>query len=135
MLTIELVDTNCLRSENSDRSKCQADLVEGKRRICTVGIWDQPWLNSRQIREPECNSPSVKIETRSLKDAKAGVVTGTSEFAPISPGDEEAKTMASFALNRLDSFDDNTKKRVLVKVVDGTVHVSPIVSLISYPIC
>ncbi len=126
MLTIELVETNCLRSENVDRSKCPADLVEGKRRVCTVGIWDQPWLNSRQIREPDCNSPAIKIETRSLKDTKAGVVTGTSEFAPISSDNEEAKTMATFALSRLDSFDDNTKKRVLVKVVDGTVHVSNI---------
>lgn len=123
-LTIELVDTNCLRKENVDRSKCLPDLSEGRRRKCTVGIWDQPWLNSKQIREPECSAPNLKIEARSLKDTKAGVVTGTSEFAPLEPENQEAKEMASFALNRLDAFDDNSMKRVLVKIVDGTVHVS-----------
>lgn len=124
MLTIELVDTNCLRSADVDRSNCKSDLTEGRRRVCTVGIWDQPWLNSKQIRDPECASPIVKVSTRSLKDAKAGVVTGTREFVTLSPDDEEVKDMATFALGRLDAFDDNTKKRLLDQVIDGTAHVS-----------
>lgn len=118
VLTIELVDTNCLRSENADRSKCQPNLTEGTRRMCTVGIWDQPWLNSKQIREPQCVSPSLTVVRRSIKD-ESDVKTGRS-LTPISPDDEEAKDIAAFALNRLDSFDDNSKKRILVTVVEGT---------------
>lgn len=121
MLTIELVDTNCLRSENTNRSTCQPDLTEGTRRMCTVGIWDQPWLNSKKIREPECVSPSLTVVRRSIKD-ETDVKTGRS-LTPLSPDDEEAKDIAAFALNRLDSFDDNSKKRILVNVVEGTSNV------------
>lgn len=124
VLTIELVDTNCLRSENADRSKCQPNLTEGTRRMCTVGIWDQPWLNSKQIREPQCVSPSLTVVRRSIKD-ESDVKTGRS-LTPISSDDEEAKDIAAFALNRLDSFDDNSKKRILVTVVEGTSSVRSI---------
>ena len=120
MLTIELVDTNCLRSENTDRSKCQP--TEGTHRICTVGIWDQPWLNSKQIRGPQCSSPNLTVVRRSIKDSNDGVKTGRS-LTPLSPDDEEVKDIAAFALNRLDSFDDNSKKRILVTVVEGTANV------------
>lgn len=124
MLTVELVDTNCLRNDNNDRSQCLPDLKNGQRRKCTVGIWDQPWLNSKQVRDPECTFFSAEEKSRSLKDTKAGVVTGTREFSTLSPDDEEVKEMANFALGRLDAFDDNSKKRLLEKVIEGTSHVS-----------
>jgi hypothetical protein len=124
VLTIELVDTNCIRSENTDRSQCPAnELTEGNHRQCTVGIWDQPWLNSKQIREPQCSSHNVTIVRRSITDSNDGVKTARS-LSPLSPDDEEVKDIAAFALNRLDSFDDsNSKKRFLVTVVEGTASV------------
>ena len=123
-MTIELVDTDCLRSENTDRSKCQPnESTEGTHRICTVGIWDRPWLNSKQIREPQCSSPNLTVVRRSIEDSNDGVKTRRS-LTLLSPEDEDVKDIAAFALNRLDSFDDNSKKRILVNVVEGSANVS-----------
>lgn len=127
ILTIELVDTNCPRDGNTDRSGCTADFEDGQRRMCTVGIWDQPWLNSKQIREPSCETPTSSVKTRSLKDVKVGATTATTRRADVvrlSPDDEEVKDMAAFALGRLDAFDDNSKKRILDQVINVTSHVS-----------
>lgn len=117
-LTVELVDTSCLRSENRERSFCEADNESGTRRTCTVQIWDQPWLNSRKIQEASCSSGS-EIEARSLKT----VLPGHRENITLSPDDEEIRNAANFALSRLDAFDDNSKKRVLTRVVEASAHV------------
>ena len=117
-LTVELIDTSCLRSENKERSLCEADNESGARRTCSVQIWDQPWLNSRKIEEASCSSGS-EIEARSLKT----VLPGHRENISLSPNDEEIKNAANFALSRLDAFDDNSKKRVLTGVVDASAHV------------
>ena len=118
-LTIELVDTDCLRNENVDRSKCKPDSANGNLRTCTVRIWDQPWLNSKQIRDPDCDVSGPEVESRSLKTA--GI---TRENMTLSPEDEDVKIAANFALARLDAFDDNFKKRVLIKVIEAASHVS-----------
>ncbi len=118
-LTIELVDTNCLRSENKERSKCQADASNGSRRICTVEIWDQPWLNSKQVRDPDCDASSTDGDARSPKTTTGG----PRETITLSPDDEEVKNAANFALVRLDAFDDNNKKRILIKVLEAFSHV------------
>ena len=120
-LTVELVDTDCLISANPDRSKCLPDGANGVRRTCTVKIWDQPWLNNTQIRDPECDAGTTEGESRSLKSS-TGVV-GARENMTLSPDDEDVKTAAAFALNRLDAFDDNDKKRILVKVIEAASHV------------
>ena len=121
-MTIELVDTECLRSENFERSKCKPDPANGNFRTCTVNIWDQPWLNSKQIRDPDCEDASgSEVESRSLKTTSA---LGPRENMTLSPEDDDVKIAANFALSRLDAFDDNSKKRILIKIIEAASHVS-----------
>ena len=120
-MTIELVDTECLRSENFERSKCKPDPANGSFRTCTVNIWDQPWLNSKQIRDPDCEASGSEVESRSLKTTSA---LGPRENVTLSPEDDDVKIAANFALSRLDAFDDNSKKRVLIKIIEAASHVS-----------
>lgn len=121
VLTLELVDTDCRRGDDAvDRSKCQVDAANGSRRTCTVRIWDQPWLNSKQVREPDCDVAGAEVESRSLKSTP---IVGVRENATLSPDDDDVKNAANFALNRLDAFDDNAKKRILVKVIEAASNV------------
>lgn len=119
-LTIELVDTECVQSANADRSKCLPDTVNGVRRVCTVKVWERSWLNSKEIREPQCGPVGVELESRSLKTV---AVSGARESMTLSPDEENVKNAANFALTRLDAFDDNSKKRLLVKIIEASSDV------------
>ncbi|XP_073996147.1 cathepsin F-like isoform X3 [Rhodnius prolixus] len=53
-LTVEVTDTNCLKSENKLKSLCSAS-NQGQQ-LCTVAIWERPWLNQKEITQSECHS-------------------------------------------------------------------------------
>lgn len=121
-LTVELVETECHLAVQKDPASCRPD-ANGKRNVCTFEIWDRSWLNLKEVRNAKCEPAGPELESRSLKTASSPVV-GLRENVTLSPDDDDVKSVASFALSRLDAFDDNAKKRLLVKVIEASSHVS-----------
>lgn len=118
-LTVQLAETNCLRGENIEISKCQVD-ENGARHTCTVTLWDQPWLGPPKVKDPLCTEIGAEIESRSLETPLIG---GPRQNKTLSPDDEDVKMVAEFALSRLDYFDDDSKKRVLVQIHEPKSYV------------
>uniref|UniRef100_A0A161MSA0 Cysteine proteinase cg12163 isoform x2 n=1 Tax=Triatoma infestans TaxID=30076 RepID=A0A161MSA0_TRIIF len=53
-VTVEVADTNCLKSDNKPKSECSA--TNQGQQICTLAIWEQPWLHKKEITQSECHS-------------------------------------------------------------------------------
>nr|ATU82855.1 secreted C13 protease-like protein [Pristhesancus plagipennis] len=53
-ISVEVADTNCLKDENKEKSQCSA--TEQGHQICDLAIWEQPWLQRKEITQSECHS-------------------------------------------------------------------------------
>ena len=83
-------------------------------------LLDQPWIGPKQILEIGCEEPQVEAESRSMKTGSKPALGGLKALAA---DDEEVQNMALFALDSLDNFDDNSQKRVLVRVLEAGYQV------------
>ena len=118
-----MAETDCLVAEELDRSQCLSN-ANGIRRTCAVRIEYRPWegrADPRRVLDANCNEAGAEAESRSLKTA---VVGGPRENVTLSPDDDEVKSAASFAIDRLDAVDDNSKKRILVEILEASSHVT-----------
>jgi len=121
-LTVETVETSCPRGANADRSECEVE-ADADRRTCTVTILDQSWLGPKKVQEASCvdaeddeSSPSRSLDTNQVADS----VTVPTDAV-------EVLSAAAFALDSLDSFDEDEQKRVLVRVLSASYTVRRLV--------
>lgn len=111
-LTVELIETNCPLEENVNRVNCRAD-DGSSTATCSVSILHQPSLGTHKVQDPMCTEVGADISSRSLKTPILG---GPRDNKTLSPDDPDVRRVAEFALNRLNTFDENSKKRVLINV-------------------
>jgi len=53
-VTAEVADTTCLKTDTKQLSECQDN--NQSHQVCTITIWDQPWLGKKEITHSECHS-------------------------------------------------------------------------------
>lgn len=111
--TVEVADTNCLKSENKSPSECVTS--EQGRQLCEIAIWEQPWLNKKEITQSECHSiqgsespQRVKLLARMFGvDKDNSDLTGFLEF--VRKEEKQYKTDKEFK-QRFRIFRANMKK-------------------------
>lgn len=87
-LDIELRYTDCPQ----DRESCK------RVQTCSVSIWDQPWLNKREVTKLDCKDASNNKDETDKTVTKSAGRRNLGGLVPADPSSKYIQSFASFAL-------------------------------------
>ncbi|GLH11267.1 Cathepsin L [Gryllus bimaculatus] len=114
-VTFELGPTNCLKSNNGAQSNETCEVQSGAdTQVCSIRVWDQPWLQKREIVETKCQSSAARKKRSSRP-------VGAPETADVN--DSRIREMADFVLTNLDASSNSPYKHHLIEITNATTQV------------
>ncbi|GLH11269.1 Putative cysteine proteinase CG12163 [Gryllus bimaculatus] len=114
-VTFELGPTNCLKSNNGAQSNETCEVQSGAdTQVCSIRVWDQPWLQKREIVETKCQSSAARKKRSSRP-------VGAPETADVN--DSRIREMADFVLTNLDASSNSPYKHHLIEITNATTQI------------
>ncbi|XP_049828716.1 kininogen-1-like [Schistocerca gregaria] len=121
-LQLEVGESSCDKGSNKPASECS--LREGSNnQICTVKVWDRPWLKSREVTQVDCSAKSAR-RRRTAPD-----ITPPGGLFDADTDNVDIKSAAAFAVTEINNRQNSDDKLILVQIlgaqsqiVAGSLH-------------
>ncbi|XP_049786846.1 T-kininogen 2 isoform X1 [Schistocerca cancellata] len=107
-LQFEVGDSNCDKRSSKADSECS--LKDGSNhQVCSVKVWDRPWLNKKEVTHLHCSAKSARRRRQTIPGG----------LADADVNEEGVKKAADFALTKIDKTSNSAYRQTLVQILSA----------------